>query len=319
MTKAPSKKKQQRLSLAALYSGKPTEADETSVPDNARSPTKASEGGLPGIVLGKISARRGELVQIEPTVVEDLFPPDRISMAFKDDAYASLKESIRTNGQDQPILVRPKPGHQGRYQIAFGRRRRAACAELETSLKAIVAELTDDQMLQVMIRENDVRSAVSTYERSVFYKELMKSEEIGVRVLARRLDVSPAMISRLTSLSDLPESLLGILGDPRPLGVRLLERLGEVVSSKEKFDRAMKAWPRLEPRETPSDRALQFLALATETENVSSGKKQHDLAGSNARIGRVTWQGERCRLVFDKDLGEDRIQALLEMLTQADV
>lgn len=316
---ARSGKKQKRESLAALYAGKAFATEEDAAPNGNQARPKASAGGLPGIVLGKISAQHGELVQLDTGDIEDLFPPDRIGIAFKDDAYSSLKESIRLNGQDQPILVRAKPGHQDKYQIAFGRRRRAACAELEIRIKAIVADLTDDQMLQVMIRENDERSVVSTYERSIFYKKLMKSEEIGVRELARRLDVSPAMVSRLTNLVVLPDVLLEVLGDPRPLGVRLLERLGEMVSSKERLDQALQAWSGVKPAETPAARAQQILDLATEVHKKASQKKHHDLRGTNGRIGRVTWQGDRCRLEFDKELGDARIKGLLEMLAQADV
>ena len=312
-------KKQKRESLAALYAGKGAANEQASVQDVLQSRPKASAGGLPGIVLGKISAQHGELVQLDTGDIEDLFPPDRIAMAFHDDAFASLKESIRVNGQDQPILVRPKPSHQGKYQIAFGRRRRSVCAELEIRIKAVVADLTDDQMLQVMIRENDERSAVSTYERSVFYKNLMKSEQIGVRELARRLDVSPAMVSRLTNLVVLPDVLLDVLGDPRPLGVRLLERLGEMVSAKDKLDRALQAWPSIKPAETPSDRAQQLLNLVIDAEKSPIQKNHHELQGANMRIGRVTWQGDRCRLEFDRQLGDERIKRLLDMLTQADV
>ena len=318
MTTRPGKK-QKRESLAALYAGKGAGNEEAPVDDAPQSRPKASAGGLPGIVLDKISAQHGELVHLDTGDIEDLFPPDRLTMAFSDEAFASLKESIRANGQDQPILVRPKPGHQGKYQIAFGRRRRTACTELEIRIKAIVADLTDDQMLQVMIRENDERSAVSTYERSVFYKDLMKSEQIGVRELARRLDVSPAMVSRLTNLIVLPDVLLEVLGDPRPLGIRLLERLGEMVSAQDKLNRALHAWSGVKPAETPGERAQQLLKLAAEAEMSPAQKQHYELLGSQGPIGRVIWKGDRCRLEFDKGLGDDRIKRFLDMLTEADV
>lgn len=73
-------------------------------------------------------ARGASIVELDPSLVDPSFVRDRL----QDDTanFAEFKRLIAERGQEVPILVRPNPEHQGRYQVAYGHRRLRAVAEL---------------------------------------------------------------------------------------------------------------------------------------------------------------------------------------------
>jgi hypothetical protein len=71
----------------------------------------------------------------------------------KDKAFEELKESIRVNGQLQPVEVQPL--HNGKYEIVFGLRRYAAVQELGwKTIKAIVRSRGDLERQMAEVAEN---------------------------------------------------------------------------------------------------------------------------------------------------------------------
>src|SRR5271163_124473 len=62
------------------------------------------------------------VVELDPAEIDASMVSDRLT-AEVDPGFDDLVESIRTAGQQVPILVRPK---DRRYQIAYGRRRMRA-------------------------------------------------------------------------------------------------------------------------------------------------------------------------------------------------
>ncbi|MGO4611618.1 ParB/RepB/Spo0J family partition protein, partial [Variovorax sp. 2RAF20] len=72
-----------------------------------------------------------------------------------------LVEQIREHGQQVPILVRPHPQAKGRYQVAYGHRRLAAAKKLGLSVRAVVRDLTDDQLVVSQGQENSARTNLS--------------------------------------------------------------------------------------------------------------------------------------------------------------
>jgi hypothetical protein len=76
---------------------------------------------------------------------------DRISITV-DPGFESLVDSMRENGQQVPILVRPQSASPGRYQVAYGRRRLRAAALLGRMVRAIVQTLTDNELVTVHFR-----------------------------------------------------------------------------------------------------------------------------------------------------------------------
>src|SRR5512137_236623 len=61
------------------------------------------------------------VVEVSTELIDRSFISDR--MDDGDEAFQELLEAIRVRGQDSPVLLRPHPAAEGRYQVVFGHRR----------------------------------------------------------------------------------------------------------------------------------------------------------------------------------------------------
>ncbi|HTR15788.1 MAG TPA: plasmid partitioning protein RepB [Acetobacteraceae bacterium] len=205
-------------------------------PDAAQSPSpevpaapRVASGAVRamGLEVGRLAeeARSADALrqQIESgTAVLDL-PTDRIDPSFvadrfsrtEDTDYRALVESIRETGQQVPILVRPHPTADGRYQIAYGHRRHAAAAELGRPVRAIVRVLHDDELVIAQGQENGERRDLSFIERALFAAELQR-RGFGRATLNGALGVHTAEMTRLLAVAAMiPEELIRRIG-PAP-------------------------------------------------------------------------------------------------------
>lgn len=74
--------------------------------------------------------------------------------------YAALRENIRTNGYNQPILVSPRT--DGKYDLADGHHRMDACVELGyTHIPAYSRRLTWEQITGLRVAMNAIRGRVN--------------------------------------------------------------------------------------------------------------------------------------------------------------
>ena len=119
----------------------------------ARKPRTAGAVRAMGLTLAQseASADGRNVQEIEPSLCDPSFARDRLgeggAYQSEDDGIEAFAESIADGGQVVPILVRPHPDAKGRYQIAYGHRRVRACARLGQPVRAIVAALSDDDLI----------------------------------------------------------------------------------------------------------------------------------------------------------------------------
>jgi ParB family chromosome partitioning protein len=133
------------------------------------------------------------IVELDPVKLDISFASDRIDNDG-DESFQTLVESIRTSGQQIPILVRPAQVN-GRFQIAFGHRRVRVARLLGIKVKAIVRRLSDDELIIAQGQENNARKDLSFIEKSLFAWRLANS---GVT----RDTISVAMAVSKSHLSD---------------------------------------------------------------------------------------------------------------------
>lgn len=100
------------------------------------------------------------VIDLDPKVIDPSFMQDRMPGDI-DGLLASIKEQ----GQQVPILVRPHPQTSGRYEVAFGHRRLRAVTELGLAVKAVVRDLTDEQLVVAQGQENNERQDLSLSRR----------------------------------------------------------------------------------------------------------------------------------------------------------
>ncbi|MBZ5564850.1 MAG: ParB/RepB/Spo0J family partition protein [Acidobacteriia bacterium] len=143
--------------------------------------------------------------QIEPNP----FQPRR---QFADEGLKELAESIRGSGVVQPVLLRPAPGQEGRYQLVAGERRwRAAkLAELE-SVPAVVRPLGDRDALEFALTENLLREDLNPLEVAHAYQALQEQFGLSHEEIADRLGLNRSTVTNTLRLLRLPAEVQELL------------------------------------------------------------------------------------------------------------
>lgn len=195
--------------------------------------------GAMGRSLGNIASAADQaraLIAAGAAVVE--IPTDKIEASFISDRLdhdgedlARLTSAIRESGQKSPILVRPHPDDAEGYQIVFGHRRVRVLAALGLPVKAVVQNLSDEELVIIQGQENSARADLSYIERGLFALALEK-HGFDRRVMMSSLGMEKTQLSKLlTVVHSLPPSLIQAIGAApkagRPRWALLAERLGE--------------------------------------------------------------------------------------------
>lgn len=113
--------------------------------------------------------------QMKMIPIHDLHPFKDHPFYVKDDeSLASLRDSIRELGVQNPLIVRPKG--EG-YELISGHRRQAVAMKLGMKeLPVLVREMTDDEATILMVDSNIQREQLLPSEKAFAYK--MKLEAI---------------------------------------------------------------------------------------------------------------------------------------------
>ena len=131
---------------------------------------------------------------------------DQVRTSFDDTDDNSLKglaESIKRQGQLQPILVRPK---DGRYELIAGERRyRATKLAGKTSITALIREIADDQVEDAQLAENIQRENLTQLEIAKKLKRDLDAVGGSLDKLAKQHSKSKPWLSKMLGLLDLPE------------------------------------------------------------------------------------------------------------------
>ncbi|MBV9491160.1 MAG: plasmid partitioning protein RepB [Verrucomicrobia bacterium] len=293
----------------------PPEPSRAAAPD-AAAPGRTGAGAVRsmGLTLQKLSAEaenaralRSQLasgasvVDLDPALIEPSFIADRLSRD-EDEFFEALVESIRTHGQQVPVLVRPCPGKPGRYQAAYGHRRIRAAGALGQNVRALVRELSDAELVIAQGKENSERRSLSFIERALFARHL---EERGFDrpTLIAALSVDKAEAARLLSVAhSVPKRVVAAIGPApkagRPRWLALAQAL-VVAGSAEIVERFL-ADPGL--RRLDSDaRFLSLLAaLSPDGRLERAGRVWNDPAGRP--LVRIEPGAKATRITVDEKL-----------------
>ncbi|MBL9011406.1 MAG: ParB/RepB/Spo0J family partition protein [Alphaproteobacteria bacterium] len=124
---------------------------------------------------------------------------------FDETDLRELTESVRANGILQPIVVRPDPRGQGRFQIVAGERRwRSAQRAGLHEVPVVVRDFTDDQSLEVAIVENVQRAGLNSIEEALGYQALIDRFGYTQDKLAENVGKSRSHIANTLRLLQLP-------------------------------------------------------------------------------------------------------------------
>ncbi|MRX36927.1 plasmid partitioning protein RepB [Aminobacter sp. MDW-2] len=169
------------------------------------------------------------IVELDPVLVDGSFISDRLGMDPAE--LGTLVDQIREHGQQVPILVRPHPAIDGRYQVAYGHRRLAAVRQLGLRVKAVIRELSDDQLVVSQGQENNARTDLSYIERALFASRL-EDRSFERDVIMAALNVDKAALSKMISVvRQIPIELIEAIGAAPQIGRRRWMELAEKLAS----------------------------------------------------------------------------------------
>jgi len=173
------------------------------LPSLAKTPALSSHTAPSAPAPALSSAERGIL----SILIHDISPnPFQPRMVFDDARLEEMAQSIRERGILQPLLVRSKPG--GGYQLIAGERRlRAAKIAGLTQIPALLANFSDQEVLEAAIVENLQRDDLNPIEEAHAYDSLIKRFGLAHEEVARRVGKDRSTIVNTLRLLRLPADI----------------------------------------------------------------------------------------------------------------
>jgi len=168
--------------------------------------------GLAAILSSKDEPAPAGLREIPVELVQA--NPDQPRTQFNAEQLTALAESIKARGVLQPIVVRPLAG--GAYELIAGERRLRASklADLPT-IPAVVRDTDEQERLELALIENMARADLNPVEEARACATLVDDLGLSKEELGRRVGRSRAAVSNLIRLLELPDEVLGAIGDGR--------------------------------------------------------------------------------------------------------
>jgi ParB/RepB/Spo0J family partition protein len=148
---------------------------------------------------------RPELLEAD---IEAISPNPWNRKKFDETKLGELAASITKVGILQPIVTRPDPKDEARFQIVAGERRWRAAKKAKLSVIPItIRELTDLEVVELMAIENAQREDVHPLEEAEQYDWLRKhgNGKYDVAAIASKVGKSPSYVYQRLKLADLIE------------------------------------------------------------------------------------------------------------------
>lgn len=254
------------------------------------------------------------IVELEPKLVETSFVSDRLELT--EGGHESLVASIREHGQQVPILVRPHPAKNGRYQVAYGHRRLRAAAALNRPVRAVVKPLSDEELVVAQGQENSARTDLSYIERALFAAAL-EDRGFDRAVIMAALTMEKTQLSRLIAVArSIPSRVAAAVGPApkagRPRWVALAERL-EKSGSQAVVDRALSD-PQFHAADTDARFVRLFEALAPRRDGKTKPTTWKDDTG--VQVARIERGDGRLSLTLDQNVAPNFGEYLVDRLPE---
>lgn len=191
-------------------------------------------------VLDVLERSLSAIREIDPEQVHEWGPSDRLEEGVtavtppEDGAsFDQLMETIRENGQQVPILIRPSKHTSGQFEVIYGRRRLRACRELGILVKANVQEMDDETALLAKGLENAARRNLSFYEKALFADQIIKAGNTAAKA-GEVIGVSRTAIMNLTRITKTIPQNVGVKIGPAPTAGRpKWQKLAEAFEAQE--------------------------------------------------------------------------------------
>lgn len=256
------------------------------------------------------------IVELDPASVDNSFVTDR--MEATEEQNAAFRELIRQHGQTVPILVRPKASEPNRYQVAFGHRRLRAARELGIKVRAVVRDLSDEELVIAQGQENSGRTDLTFIERARFASRL-ETRKFSRETIMAALNVDKTALSRLISIvTRVPPTLIDAIGPAPSFGRVRWQELSDLMEQDDKRQRALTFVREPTFQALGSDERFEALAAALRSQASRTGAETW-AAHDGTHAAKIMRSGKKVTLTFDDrvaprfgDFVRERLQNLYD-------
>lgn len=173
-------------------------------------PPRPAKGAIGAVGQSIAELRNRSVIEVPTDQIDHAGIRDRLD--DDPDGIVALAESIRTYGQQVPVLLRHSPNDEGRYEVVYGRRRVAALKLAGLPVKAMLRELNDRDLVIAQGQENAARKDLSFIEKANFARQ-MRDTGFDRAVICDALAIDKTVVSRMLSVADaIPLPLLRAIG-----------------------------------------------------------------------------------------------------------
>ena len=193
----------------------------------------------------------------------------------------SLALSIKTYGQQEPILARPIAPQEGgiEFEIIFGNRRWRACKLINIPVKAIIRNVSDQDAAIAQKEENENRKEISDFSKAIHYKNLLDKKIFSTMAeLSQKMGVGKATLSDLMSYTRIDTRIISSIKCPHRVSKKAASKLAAL--SQNISDKSLQALLKIIPDIESgiiSARQIESAFLQQELTLNESYSKQTDL------------------------------------------
>ncbi|MDO1583324.1 plasmid partitioning protein RepB [Rhizobium oryzicola] len=261
-------------------------------------------------------------VELDPASVD----PSPFADRFLDQdiaAFEALRASILEHGQEIPILVRPHPTEQGRYQVAYGHRRLRAATDLGLPVKAYVRDLDDDRLVVAQGIENSAREDLSFIERAAFAHKL-ESAGFQRTLIQSALSVDRAEVSKLIAVAQsVPDWVVTAIGRAPKVGRGRWQEMADLFKDTSSEAKARKAIQDKAFVHKDTEDRFTTILRALKKADVSGAEKIRDTSiarsANGVDIAVLSVSSKHCKIQINRQRDEafalfvmDQLPALYE-------
>jgi len=210
---------------------------------------------------------------------------------------------------------RPHPDAPGRYQTAFGHRRVRAVAALGIPVRAIVRELSDEEMVVAQGQENHARKDLSFIEKALFARRL-ESRNFPRTTITAALSVYKSDLSNMLSVAhSIPEALVEAIGPAPGTGRRGWIELAGLLKNAKLIEIARKAAAAPLTQAQDSDERFRLVLAAVKPAPAKS-RTEILKGGEGRKIGKVASNAHRLVVTVDRRQAPEFADYLLGRLPE---
>lgn len=180
------------------------------------------------------------VLKVDPKQICNWELHDRSSYELGD--LEALANDLKTNGQQQPCLVRPAPSSISdtyKYELIAGERRWRAALQANITLDVIVRVMDDQEAAFCQISENAHRQDICEYSKGMNYSRLIAKGIITAKDLELKLGLSQTHISRLLSFNSISQKIWDAIGDATKISARTASEMRTLQNKGPQYEEAL--------------------------------------------------------------------------------